>query len=81
MIGGGYIAVEYAHFFAAMGAKVTVIEMADRLVLSEEPEIAAMLLEELTMDFRVLLHAIFSYPQVASVGLGEGKAKESYKIL
>jgi mycothione reductase len=43
IIGGGYIAVEYGHFFAAMGTKVTMLEMADRLVLAEEPEIAEIL--------------------------------------
>jgi len=43
IVGGGYIAVEYGHFFAAMGTKVTILEMADRLVLAEEPEIAEVL--------------------------------------
>ena len=43
IIGGGYIAVEYGHFFAAIGTKVTMLEMADRLVLAEEPEIAEVL--------------------------------------
>ena len=43
IIGGGYIAVEFAHFLAAMGTKVTMVEMTDRLVLSEEPEIADLL--------------------------------------
>ena len=47
IIGGGYIAVEYGHFFAAMGTKVTMVEMADRLILSEEPEIADLLKKEL----------------------------------
>ena len=47
IIGGGYIAVEYGHFFAAMGTKVTILEMADRLVLAEEPEIAEVLKDEL----------------------------------
>jgi len=47
IIGGGYIAVEYGHFFAAMGTKVTILEMADRLVLAEEPEIADVLKNEL----------------------------------
>ncbi|MBN1644278.1 MAG: FAD-dependent oxidoreductase, partial [Dehalococcoidales bacterium] len=47
IIGGGYIAVEYGHFFAAMGTKVTILEMADRLVLSEEPEIAELLKKKL----------------------------------
>ena len=54
IIGGGYIAVEYGHFFAAMGSKVTILEMADRLVLSEEPEISKALQEEL--EHRIDVH-------------------------
>jgi len=53
IIGGGYIAVEYGHFFAAMGTKVTILEMADRLVLSEEPEIADALKKELSQRTHV----------------------------
>lgn len=48
IIGGGYIAVEYGHFFAAMGTRVTILEMADRLVLAEEPEISELLKKELS---------------------------------
>ncbi|MBE0430476.1 MAG: dihydrolipoyl dehydrogenase [Dehalococcoidia bacterium] len=48
IIGGGYIAVEYGHFLAAMGVKVTMLEMADRLILSEEPEIAELLKKRLS---------------------------------
>jgi mycothione reductase len=47
IIGGGYIAVEYGHFFAAMGTRVTMLEMASRLILSEEPETAELLKKEL----------------------------------
>lgn len=47
IIGGGYIAVEYAHFFEAMGTKVTMLEMGDRLVPGEEPEISRLLKEAL----------------------------------
>ncbi|HJX04046.1 MAG TPA: dihydrolipoyl dehydrogenase [Dehalococcoidia bacterium] len=43
IIGGGYIAVEFGHFFAAMGTEVTMVEMADRLVTAEEPEISELL--------------------------------------
>jgi dihydrolipoamide dehydrogenase len=48
IIGGGYIAAEYGHFFAAMGTKVTILEMADRLVLAEEPEISELLKKALS---------------------------------
>jgi mycothione reductase len=53
IIGGGYIAVEFGHFFVAMGTKVTILEMAGRLVLSEEPEIAALLEKKLRQRLAV----------------------------
>ena len=53
IIGGGYVAVEYGHFFAAMGTKVTILEMADRLVLPEEPEISDLLKKELSQRMNV----------------------------
>jgi dihydrolipoamide dehydrogenase len=57
IIGGGYIAVEYGHFFAAMGTKVTILEMADRLVLAEEPEVSGLLKKELSKRMAVYTNA------------------------
>ena len=57
IIGGGYIAVEYGHFFAAMGTKVTILEMANRLVLSEEPEISELLKKALSKRMEVHTNA------------------------
>lgn len=59
IIGGGYIAVEYGHFLAAMGVKVTILEMADRLILAEEPEISELLKRQLSqrMDVRTGVQA------------------------
>ncbi len=54
IIGGGYIAVEYGHFFAAMGTEVTILEMADRLTLAEEPEISDLLKKALSR--RMAIH-------------------------
>jgi len=54
IMGGGYIAVEYCHFFAAMGTRVTVVEMMDRLVTSEEPEVSAALQQALSKRARIL---------------------------
>jgi mycothione reductase len=53
IIGGGYIAVEYGHFFAAMGTKVTILEMAERIVLPEEPEISELLKKALSRRMEV----------------------------
>jgi mycothione reductase len=53
IIGGGYVAVEYSHFFAAMGTRVTILEMADRLTLSEEPAIAETLKKKLSLRMNI----------------------------
>ena len=47
IIGGGYVAVEFAHFFAAMGTKVTIVEMLSRIAQSEEPEVSELLEKEM----------------------------------
>jgi mycothione reductase len=54
IIGGGYIAAEYAHFFSAMGTRVTLIQRAERLVKEEEPEISDLLKKK--MAERVEIH-------------------------
>ncbi|MGM5488650.1 MAG: dihydrolipoyl dehydrogenase [Nanobdellota archaeon] len=46
IIGGGYIALEYAHFFSAMGAAVTIIEKAE-ILPGAEPEIQEVLRKDL----------------------------------
>ncbi len=56
IIGGGYIAVEYGHFFEAMGTRVTIIEMTDRLVAAEEAQISDVLLTELRNRMNVHLN-------------------------
>lgn len=47
IIGGGYISVEYGHFFSAMGSKVTILQKSSKLVPKEEPEISDLLKKEL----------------------------------
>lgn len=40
IIGGGYIAAEYGHFFSSMGSRVTVIGRNPHFIPEEEPEIS-----------------------------------------
>jgi mycothione reductase len=47
IIGGGYIAAEYGHFFSAMGSKVTVIGRNRQFIPEEEPEVSALAKREL----------------------------------
>ncbi len=47
VIGGGYIAAEYGHFFAAMGSEVTIVGRNPRLLPQCEPECSALVMREL----------------------------------
>ncbi len=58
IIGGGYIAVEYSHFFAAIGTKVTILEMASRLILSEEPVISELIKKKLGQRMEIHTNAL-----------------------
>jgi mycothione reductase len=53
IIGGGYIAAEFAHFFEAMGTRVTVIQRNKRLVPDEEPEVSELLRSSLGRRMQV----------------------------
>ncbi len=46
-IGGGYVGLEYGHFFSALGTKVTIMDRNLTLLHFEEPEISELLKKEL----------------------------------
>jgi dihydrolipoamide dehydrogenase len=48
IVGGGTIAVEFAHFFSAIGTQVTIVGRNPRLLPREEPEISALLEREMS---------------------------------
>jgi mycothione reductase len=48
IVGGGYIAAEFAHFFSAIGTKVTILGRNIRLVPQEEPEISELLKKKMS---------------------------------
>jgi mycothione reductase len=54
IVGGGYIAAEYAHFFSAMGVKVILLQKNERLVPEEEPEISRLLKRNMSRRMTVL---------------------------
>jgi mycothione reductase len=47
IVGGGYIGMEYGHFFSAIGTKTTIVQRPFRVVPEEEPEISDLLKAEL----------------------------------
>lgn len=68
IIGGGYIAAEFAHFFSAMGTRVTLVQRNKRLVPDEEPEISALLRKELSK--RMEIHTNTEAVEVRKTGSG-----------
>jgi len=66
--GGGYVACEYAHFFAAMGTRVTMLEMADRLLSGEEPDISRLV--EKTLRRHITVHTATMLETVSQSGSG-----------
>lgn len=56
IIGGGYVAVEYGHFFAAIGVETTILEMGERLVSSEESEVSELLYKKLAEKVKISLN-------------------------
>jgi mycothione reductase len=74
IIGGGYIGVEFGHFFAAMGTKVTILEMMDSLVPVEDPEIYELLRQQLRRRMDV-----YTNTQAEEVNQESGKARVAVK--
>jgi dihydrolipoamide dehydrogenase len=47
IVGGGYIAAEFGHFFAALGSKVTIVGRNPQFLPQEEPEVSALAKREM----------------------------------
>ena len=83
ILGGGYIAAEYGHFFSAMGTKVMVLQRNVRLLPGEEPKVSELLATEMRKRMDILTNT--EVVQVRAGGEGclvtakeapSGKAKE-----
>jgi mycothione reductase len=66
IIGGGYIGVEYGHFFSGIGTKTTIIQRPFRLLPEEEPEISDLLKSEL--EQRMAIYTGFEVVSVKQEG-------------
>jgi len=56
IIGGGYIAAELAHWFGALGTKVTILQRGNLLMSNEDSEIAQRFTKVYKRKFNVLLN-------------------------
>ncbi len=67
-IGGGYVAVEYGHFFSALGVKVTIVDRNSTLLSFEEPEISELLKKEMERRVDFIMGAETTEVMPASEG-------------
>lgn len=69
IIGGGFIAMEFSHIFAAFGVEVTIVEMVDRLLANHDQDISATI-AELARKRGIALHL---GARVRRIEAGEGR--------
>ncbi len=62
IVGGGYIAAEFAHFFSAMGTQVIILQRGNRLMSNAEPEISDLL--KTTLEKRMTIITDFEVTAV-----------------
>jgi dihydrolipoamide dehydrogenase len=60
IVGGGFVAVEFAHFFSSVGSKVTLLSRSPRLIKFAEPEVSELLGKKMgeRMDIHYNVEAI-----------------------
>ena len=54
IVGGGYIAAEFGHFFSAMGSQVTILGRNPRFLPEEEPEVSELAKKEFNKHMKVI---------------------------
>ena len=54
IVGGGYIAAEYGHFFSAMGSKVTIVGRNPQFLPGAEPEVSQVVLGHMRRYMTIL---------------------------
>lgn len=61
IVGGGYIAAEFGHFFSAMGSRVTIVGRNPQFLPNEEPEVSALAKAELGRHMQIVTnHEVLS---------------------
>jgi dihydrolipoamide dehydrogenase len=81
VVGGGYIAAEYGHFFASIGTQVTILQRSPRLVPAEEPEISGLLKEAMEERIRVFTnHEVIEVQETNDAKIAVAKDRENGEL-
>lgn len=71
IVGGGYIAAEYGHFFSAMGSRVTIVGRNLQFLPDEEPEVSALAKREMSKHMTILTnHEVLEAESAGKRGKG-----------
>lgn len=68
IIGGGAIGCEFAQLLAIFGTKVYIIDLADKLLAKEEPEVSELLEERFKNDYSMSLYLGTTVDKVEKIG-------------
>jgi mycothione reductase len=66
IVGGGYIGMEYGHFFSGLGVKTTILQRPPRVLPDEEPEVSDLL--RLEMEKRLEIYTGFEVVETKQAG-------------
>ena len=69
IMGGGYVAAEFAHVFSALGTKVTLVNRSDRLLRKEDDEVATRFTEQLSQWVDVRLQTALTAAEPGNDGV------------
>jgi mycothione reductase len=53
IVGGGFVAVEFAHFFSSVGSRVTILSRSPRLIKFADPEVSELLGRAMIRDMKI----------------------------
>ena len=81
IIGGGYIAAEFGHFFSAVGVDVTILGRNPLLVKNEDEDISEILREELSKRMKVLTnHEVIEVNQTEDYKAVKARDRETGEV-
>jgi mycothione reductase len=67
IVGGGYIAAEFGHFFSSLGSKVTIVGRNSQFLPEEEPEVSALAAREMGRRMAIITnHEVGEVEQTGS---------------
>jgi mycothione reductase len=82
IVGGGYIGMEYGHFFSSIGVKTTIIQRPNRILPDEEPEISNLLRSQIESKIEIFSgHEVVEAKQEGKTKIIIAKNRETGKLL